>query len=44
MANIALEAGSTRFVEDLVRLESEAPADDLFHDLGGAAEDRPDAA
>jgi len=32
------------FVECLVRLEAEAAADDLLHDLGGAAEDRPDAA
>ena len=36
------ESGSTDFVEDLVRLEAEAAADDLLHDLGGAAEDRND--
>ena len=30
-------------VETLVRLEAEAAADDLLHDLGGAAEDRLDA-
>jgi hypothetical protein len=38
------ESGSTNFVEDLVRLQAEATADDLLHDLGRAAEDRLDAA
>ena len=32
------------FAETLVRLEAEAAADDLLHDLGGAAEDRLHAA
>jgi hypothetical protein len=39
-SDIVSESGSTNFVEDLVRLQSEAAADDLLHDLGGAAEDR----
>ncbi len=43
-SNIVSESGSTNFVEDLVRLQSEAAADDLLHDLGGAAEDVPDPA
>jgi hypothetical protein len=38
--NIVSETGSTGFVEDLVRLQAEAPGDDFFLDLGGAAEDR----
>jgi hypothetical protein len=41
--NIALETRSADFVEGLVRLQTEAAADDLLHDLGGAAEDRLDA-
>jgi hypothetical protein len=36
--NIMSETGSTDFVECLVRLQAEASADDLPHDLGGAAE------
>jgi hypothetical protein len=32
------------FVESLVRLQAEAAGDDLLLDLGGAAEDRLDAA
>jgi hypothetical protein len=32
------ENGSVGFVEGLVRLEAEAPGDDLLLDLGGAAE------
>jgi hypothetical protein len=43
-SDIVSESGSTDFVEGLVRLEAETAADDLLHDLGGAAEDRPDAA
>ncbi len=42
-SNIVPESGSTDFVEGLVRLEAETAADDLLLDLGGAAEDRPDA-
>ena len=38
--NIGLETRSTGSVECLVRLQAEAAADDLLHDLGGAAEDR----
>ena len=38
MPDIVLGAGSTGFVECLVRLQAEAAADDLLHDLGGAAE------
>jgi len=34
---------STGFVEDLVRLEAEAAADDFLHDLGGADEDPLDS-
>jgi hypothetical protein len=37
-SNNVPESGSTDFVEGLVRLEAETAADDLFHDLGGAAE------
>jgi hypothetical protein len=37
--NIVSETGCTGFVEDLVRLQAEAPGDDFFLDLGGAAED-----
>jgi hypothetical protein len=40
LSNTVLGTGSTGFVEGLVRLQAEAAADDLFHDLGGAAEDR----
>jgi hypothetical protein len=36
--NIVSESGSTNFVEDLVRLQAEAAGDDLFLNLGGAAE------
>ena len=43
-ANIALETESTGFVKGLVSLQAEAAADDLLHDLGGAAEGRLDAA
>ena len=43
-ANIPLGIGSTGFVEGLVTLQSEAAADDLLHDLSGAAENRLDAA
>src|SRR5271163_1636501 len=42
--NIALGTGCTDFVNDLVRLQAEAAGDDFFLDLGGAAEDRLDAA
>jgi hypothetical protein len=38
-SNIPLEPSSTGYVENLVRLQAQAPADDLFLDLGGAAED-----
>jgi hypothetical protein len=38
------ETGSTGFVEVLVRLQAEATGDDFLLDLGGAAEDRSDAA
>ena len=41
-SNIALETGSTGFVEGLVRLQAEAAGDDFLLDLGGAAEDRHD--
>jgi hypothetical protein len=43
-SNVVSESGSTDFVESLVRLQAEAAADDLLHDLGGAAEDRLGAA
>ena len=43
-SNIVSDSGSTDFVEDLVRLQAEAAGDDFFLDLGGAAEDRLDAA
>jgi hypothetical protein len=39
-SDIVPGSGSTDFVEGLVRLEAETAADDLFHDLGGAAEDQ----
>jgi hypothetical protein len=42
--NIVSETGSTGFVEVLVRLQAEATGDDFLLDLGGAAEDRLDAA
>ena len=44
LSNIESESGSMNFVEDLVRLESEAAGDDFLLDLGGAAEDRLDTA
>ena len=44
LSNISLEPGSTGYVESLVRLQAEAAGDDLLLDLGGAAEDRSDAA
>ena len=40
--NIVSESDSTAFVECLVRLQAKAASDDLFLDLGGAAEDRRD--
>jgi hypothetical protein len=43
-SNFVSESESTGFVEDLVRLQAEAAGDDFFLDLGGAAEDRLDAA
>jgi hypothetical protein len=43
-SNIVRESRSTDFVEDLVRLQAKAAGDDFLHDLGGAAEDRLDAA
>jgi hypothetical protein len=43
-SNIVPESGRTDFVEGLVRLEAETAADDLLHDLGGAAKDRLDPA
>ena len=43
LSHISLEPGRTGCVESLVRLQAQAPADDLLHDLGGAAEDRQDA-
>jgi hypothetical protein len=43
-SNIVSEPGTKEFVEDLVRLQAEAAADDFLLDLGGAAEDRLDAA
>jgi hypothetical protein len=42
--NIVSETGSTGFVKVLVRLQAEATGDDFLLDLGGAAEDRLDAA
>jgi hypothetical protein len=42
--NIVSETGSTGFVEVLVRLQAEATGDDFLLYLGGAAEDRLDAA
>ncbi len=44
MSDISLESGRPGCVESLVRLQAEAAADDLLHDLGGAAEDRLHAA
>jgi len=44
LPDISLEPGRTGYVEGLVRLQAQAPADDLFLYLGGAAEDRLDAA
>jgi hypothetical protein len=41
-SNIGPESGTTAFVEGLVRLEAEVAGDDLFLNLGGAAEDRHD--
>ena len=38
--NIMLGSGSVGFVEGLVRATGPGPADNFFHDLGGAAEDR----
>src|SRR5713226_3811125 len=43
-SNIPLEPSGTGYVENLVRLQAQAAADDLFHDLGGAADDRLDMA
>ena len=43
-SNIPLEPGGTGYVENLVRLQAQAAANRLLHDLGGAAEDRLDAA
>jgi hypothetical protein len=43
-SNIPLEPGGTDYVENLSGLQAEAAADDFFLDLGGAAEDRLDAA
>jgi hypothetical protein len=39
-SNIPLEPSGTGYVENLVRLQAEAAADDFLLDLGGAAEDR----
>jgi hypothetical protein len=36
-SNIPLEPSGTGYVENLVRLQVQAEADDLLHDLGGAA-------
>jgi hypothetical protein len=44
LPNIVLGTRSTGYVEKQVNLQAEAAADDLFHDLGGAAEDRLDVA
>ncbi len=43
-SNIPLEPSGTGYVENLVRLQAEAAADDLLLDLGGTAEDRLGAA
>jgi len=43
-SNVPLEPNSTGYVENLVRLQAEAAADDLLNDLGGAADDRLHAA
>ena len=37
MPDIVLGAGSAGFVECLVRLQAEAAANNILHDLGGAA-------
>ena len=37
-SDIVSESGSTDFVEDLLRLQADAAADDLRLDLGAAAE------
>jgi hypothetical protein len=44
LSDFVSESGSTDFVNDLVRLQAEATGNDFFLDLGGAAEDRLDAA
>ncbi len=44
LSNISLEPGSTGYVESLVRLQTQPAGDDFLLDLGGAAEDRSDAA
>jgi hypothetical protein len=44
LSNIMLETGSTDIVKARSELQPQAAADDLFHDLGGAAEDRLHAA
>ncbi len=43
-SDIPLEPSGTGYAENLVRLQAEAAADDFLLDLGGAAEDRLDAA
>jgi hypothetical protein len=43
-SDIPLEPSGTGYVENLVRLQAQAAADDFLHDLGGAAEDRLDVA
>ena len=43
-SNVVLGTKSTRSVEPLVSPTTEAAADDFLHDLGGAPEDRLDAA
>ena len=37
-SNVTLETGRTGFVESQLRTTGRGPADDFFHDLGGAAE------
>jgi len=44
LSDIVSGTESTGFIEDLVRLQAEATADDLLLGLGGAAEDRRDFA
>ena len=44
LPNITLESGSTGSVKPSSGLQAEVAADDLLHDLGGAAENRLDAA